>query len=170
MDFSQIKLSSNLPYPKLSQTQDATSVFILKNLISARAGVLTCQLQYLFQSAIADKSMEELAQLFEEASILKNTHLTLLTNAIVDFGGVPVFEDAQKMPFTSSYINYATKLKDMLNANIRLQTAVIDNISNACKITKNQQLQALLNRIMEDDNKLLSAFKQILTTVQFLSV
>lgn len=170
MDFNNITLSPKTPYPTIAPVEDFVAVNLLKNLISARTGVLTAGLQFQFQAAVAEKVMQEVAKLFEEAAILKATHLTLLTNAVADYGGVPVFEDAQKVPFSASYINYSTKLKDMLSANIRLQTAIINNLNYAISATKNDELKALLSRLKQDDSHLLAAFKQISTTIQFLSV
>lgn len=169
MNFDDITLTPKTPYPKLTPCEDAFAVNLIKNLLSARTGILTAGLQFQFQAAVAEKVTKELAKIFEEAAILKATHLTLLTNAIVDFGGLPVYEDTQKVPFNANYINYAAKLKDMLNADIRLISATINNLDYAISATKNDDLKALLARIKQDDELTLAAFKQILTTVQFLS-
>ena len=169
MNFDDITLTPKTPYPKLTPCEDVFAVNLIKNLLSARTGILTAGLQFQFQAALEEKVTREVAKIFEEAAILKATHLTLLTNAIVDFGGMPVYEDAQKIPFNANYINYAAKLKDMLNADIRLTSATINNLDYAISATKNDDLKSLLSRIKQDDELMQTAFKQILTTVQFLS-
>lgn len=171
MNLDEIQVRAESPYPKIyGATEDNMTVAILKNLTSSRTGELSGILQYTFQSVIAEKTNEDIASIFEEIAIVEMMHLNLLSHAITEFGGVPRFEDSQGSAYTTNNVNYTTKLKDMLEYNIRLETKSIESYNEAIAKLKNESLKALISRIIEDEEKHLNAFKHMRDSVQFLSV
>ena len=134
MDLDSIKVRVDKPYPKIvGATNEPMTVSILKNLASARTSELSAVLQYIYQSVVADKTMSDIADILEEIGIVEMTHLDMLMHAITDFGGIPKYEDSNGYQFNTNYINYNTKLKDMLNNNIVAeQKAIAEFLDKKC--------------------------------------
>ena len=170
MDLSNYQIKINESYPKIEDAQpDITTVNILKSLAFSRTGELNGVLTYVYQSNIADKTDSDLGELFEEISITEMMHLNMLMHAISAFGGIPKYE-SDGAYFNASCINYTTKLKEMLENNIKAEQGAIYDYGEAIKRVKNESLKALFARIIKDEELHLNTFKKLKDTVQFLSV
>lgn len=170
MDLTDISVRAKGDYPKIVAAQDdAQTVAILKDLANAIGGELDAILTYNFQSTVADKSFSDVAELFEEIAEVEMIHLSLLMHAITAFGGMPKYESATNAPFNTNAVNYATKLKDILEHDIREEQNAINNYTRAITMVKNQSLKDLFARIIEDEQLHIDALKQVRATVQFLS-
>lgn len=171
MEITNISIRGNGDYPEIKNaTNDPRTVAILKDLLSARSGEMTAILQYFFQSRIAKQVDPEVAQILEEISIVEMGHMELLMDAIIDFGGIPKYDNSRGQAFNSNYVNYSTKLKDILDINIQGEQEAIKNYTNAQKMVSNESLKLLLARIIEDEQMHLNTFKALRNTVSFLSI
>ncbi len=171
MNFENVEVRINKPYPELVDVkEDVTTVSVLKNLISSRAGEVAGVLQYIYQSVIAGKTHENISEIFEEIGIVEMMHLDMLMHAVSLFGGVPKYEDAQGNFFNTANINYSIKLKEILDNNIRAESNGIENYQMAMSKVKNQSLKDLFARIIEDEQHHLEIFKRIRDNVEFMSV
>ncbi len=171
MGFENIELRVKQPYPQIEgATDDLQTVAVLKDLANGRDGELCAILTYIFQSTIADKTNDDIGKIFEEIAIVEMCHLGLLMHAICDFGGTPKYEISSGAPFNINNVNYNTKLKDILDIDIREEQGAIANYTQAIKMVKNQSLKDLFARIILDEQKHIDALKQVRAQVQFLSV
>lgn len=162
MDFEDIIVRVNKPYPEIvGATNDKMTVAVLKNLATSKMGELGGVLQYIYQSVVADKVNPEIAKIFEEIAIVEMSHLDMLMHAVVDFGGIPKYEDGQGNIFNTSMINYSQKLKEMLDGNIADENMAIQEYTRAIDRVGNQSLKDLLSRIREDEKLHLDVFKYI---------
>lgn len=166
-----IEVRVNKPYPEITgATGNPMTVAILKNLASSRTSELSGVLQYIYQSVVADKTNSEIADVLEEIGIVEMTHLDMLMHAITDFGGIPKYEDSKGNMFTSQYINYTPKLKDMLDANIVSEKRAIEEYKQAIDRVKNESLKDLFRRIIEDEERHIEIFEHLRDSVQFLAL
>ena len=171
MDLENLEVKINKPYPELTNVQeDMQTVGILKNLANGRVGEMNGVLQYIYQSVIADKTKQDIAEIFEEIGVVEMIHLDMLMYAIREFGGVPKFEDSQGNSYSANSLNYTMKLNDMLNNNIKAETMAIDNYKTAIQRVKNQSLKDLFERIIEDEQRHIEIFKYMRDTVEFMSI
>lgn len=171
MNFEHLKVRSNTPYPKITgATDNPKIVAILKDLNSGRFGEITAVLQYTYQDIVCGSNSAEIAKIFEEIAIVEMLHSELLGDAIKDFGGNPVYQDGKGQWFSSGYVNYSTKLIEMLDANITAEKKAILDYTNAITMVDNQSLKALLQCIIEDEKLHLQAFKEIKENVKFFSI
>lgn len=171
MELKDLELKSTLPYPEITgATDDPRTVAILKNLASSRESELSAILQYIYQSVVSSSVMEDVADVFEEIAIVEMMHLDMLMHAIVDFGGVPKYEDSQGNTFCTNCVNYSMKLREMLDANIKGEMAAIKAYEEAIKYVNNESLKALFARIIKDEECHLKTFKYIRDNVKFLSL
>lgn len=171
MNFDDIKVRIDKPYPEITNaTDDIQTVALLKNLANTRSGELRAVLQYIYQSVISDKTDEDIATIFEEIGIVEMIHLDMLMHAITSFGGTPDYVDSQRNFFNSGMVNYATKLKEMLDNNIQGETLAIENYRQAIQKVNNKSLKDLFARIIEDEQRHVEIFKTIRDNVKFLSI
>ena len=171
MNFDDIEVRVNEKYPKLLDVkEDKKTSAILKNLISSRAGNLSCILRYAYQSVIADKTNEEIGEIFEEIAVVKMTHMDMLMHAVSLCGGNPRFEDDKGNMFNAGYVFYSNKLKEMLEFNIQNSIQTIQDYKNAISLIPNQSIKDLLNRLIQDETRHKEIFNRILNSVHFLSV
>ena len=171
MNFDDIEVKINKAYPEIVDAkEDVSTVAILKNLASNRSGEIGGVLQYVYQSVIADKTNQDIAEILEEIGIVEMLHLDMLMHAITLFGGNPKYEDAQGNYFNTANLNYSIKLKDMLENDIRAETIAIENYEMAIKKVMNESLKDLFKRIIEDEKRHLEIFKRIRDSVVFMSI
>ena len=171
MEITNIKIRGNTPYPQIiNANNDARTVQVLKDLLSSKEGEITGIMQYFYQASIAKQTNQDIADILEEISIVEMEHMELLMDAIIAFGGNPTYSNSQGQPFNANYINYSTKLKDMLDANISGEEQAIKNYYKAQQLVSNMSLKELLARIVEDEQLHLQAFKTLRNTVGFLSL
>lgn len=171
MDIDNIQIRASGNYPNIENANNDTRVvMLLKDLLASRNGEASGVMQYFFQSRIARQVDDEIADILEEISIVEMEHMQLLMDAIVAFGGVPKYENSKGQPFSANYINYSTKLKDMLQFNILDEQNAIRDYNNAQQFIDNQSLKNLLARIVEDEKLHLNIFKNLQNTVSFLSI
>ena len=171
MNLENIKVRVDKPYPEITNAKDDfQTVNILKNLANDRNSELRASLQYVYQSVVADKTDEDIATIFEEIGIVEMMHLDMLMHAIEDFGGNPVYEDSFGNMFNSSFVNYTTKLKEMLDNNIRGEQMAIEAYTQAINRVSNESLKQLFMRIIEDEKQHIEVFKTIRNNVKFLSI
>lgn len=171
MEITNISIRGNNDYPEIKNaTNDPRTVTILKDLLSGRSGEISGILQYFFQSRIAKQVDPEVAQILEEISIVEMEHMELLMDAIIEFGGIPRYDNGRGQAFNSNNVNYSTKLKDMLDINIQGEQDAIKEYTNAQRMIGNESLKQLLARIIEDEQMHLNTFKSLRNTVSFLSI
>ena len=171
MNLKNIKVKSSKEYPIIVDAKPcAKTVSILKNLIAGMHGELTGVLQYFFQSSVAHKIEKEVSNLLEEISIVEMEHLELLSHAIVCFGGEPRYETAQEQPFSASQVNYTTKLSKMLDVNIFAEESAIKNYKESIRHVDNESLKKLFERIIEDEEMHILAFRQLRDLVKFMTI
>lgn len=171
MNFENIKVKIDKPYPQITNANDSPqTVAIIKNLANTRSGELRAVLQYVYQSVVADSVEEEIASIFEEIGINEMMHLDMLMHAITEFGGIPEYNDSQRNFFNANMVNYTTKLSEMLDNNIQGESLAIENYKQAINRVENQSLKDLFARIIEDEEQHIKVFKKIRDSVRFLSI
>ena len=171
MNLREVEVKINKPYPEIvGAVDDLTTVAILKNLASSRAGELSAVLQYVYQSVIADQTNSEIASILEEIGVVEMIHLDMLMHAITMFGGIPKYEDSQNNFYSTANLNYTQKLSDMLENNIHAEQGAIENYRFAISRVKNESLKKLFERIIEDERRHVEIFKLIRSSVEFLSI
>ncbi len=171
MIFDDILVRSNKPYPEIEGAVDCRrTVAILRNLATARHSELSTILQYTFQSIEADQVIEEVGKVLEEIGVVEMMHLDMLMHAIRDFGGSPRYEDSQGQMYNTSGVNYSTKLKDIIEIDIRDENIAIEEYKRAINMVNNESLKQLFARIIEDEEMHIEALKKVRDNVTFLSL
>ena len=137
------------------------TVRLLKYLLGSRISELTLVNQFLFQSIIIRQSNTNLYNTLINFIEETNSHIDVLSNAILKFGGNLKFSNGQGTPWSARYLLYKTNVNDFLNYNIKLLEKVINNYKKAINCINNESLKQILNQIIEDKNNQIIIFKNI---------
>ncbi len=171
MELKELKVRASAPYPSITDaTNNAKTVRVIKNLMSGYDGELRAVLQYFYQSSLCNKIQPEISKILEEISVAEMMHMELLSHAIVDFGGTPMYDNAQGYFFNTEVVAYQTKLKDILDINIKSEEIAIRDYTNAINMVENQSLKNLFKRIIEDEKIHLEIFTYLRNTIKFMCV
>lgn len=171
MNLENIQVRINKPYPEIEDaTDDKMTVGILKNLATSRASELSAILQYQYDATLTHFTDDEIAKIIDEISVVEMSHLSMLMEAIVMFGGLPKYEDSQGNIFATTGLMYPVKLKDMLMQNIEMEKGAIRDYREATIRVRNESLKKLFERIIMDEERHLEIFEKLLRDIKFLSI
>ena len=170
MDYENLCLNSKDPFPEIENAvRDNKTVGILKDLISDRGGELFATLMYSFQQFVCKEKAQQISKIIEEISIVEMKHMELLSNAMIQFGGVPVFTNERGEYFNANYVNYTTNLYEILTTDIKAEKGAVEAYTQAANMVTNESLKNLLLRIRADEECHLSVFEKLLREVEFFT-
>lgn len=160
-------LTLDLPFPSTNNvTPDALTLRIISPEYASPSGELTAILQYIYQSFFFKKDgYNEIADTLESIAIAEMIHFKLLGNTVLALGAAPIYTQYPPSPFnfySTKYVTYSRTLKDMLADDIRAERHAIRSYENMLRRLKNQQVSAIIERILQDERLHLQTFTQIL--------
>ena len=162
-------LTLDLPFPSVKTiTPDAMTLRIISPAYAAPSGELTAVLQYIYHSFFFDKEgYEDIADTLESIAIAEMMHFDLLGKTVLALGAAPLYTQYPPSSFnfySTKYVAYSCKLKDMLEDDILGERHAIRAYENMlCKL-KNQQVYAIIERIVKDERLHLKTLTDILST------
>ena len=170
MSLDDFRVRGEGAYPIIVDAENCKdTVSVLSDLAFSCEGELNGILTYIYQSVVTNKMNEDVAKVLEEIAVVEMTHLDMLMLAITDFGGDPKYIDDMRKPYSTTCIEYGTRLFDMLKQNIVAEEDTINNYKQAIGLVKNKSLKALFERIIKDEECHLKIFKYLLENVKFMS-
>jgi bacterioferritin len=137
------------PYPEVTGTPDPATVALLKDSYAGVHGELTAITMYIYQNATS-ANCGSFANAVLQIAICEMIHLDMLADAITTLGGIASFDDGQYY-WNAGNIDYASSLREMLEADIAAERTAIDNYQKQISQTGNQSVKALLSRIVKDE-------------------
>lgn len=142
---------SSLPYPEITDaTYDPQAVYVLKKLYCSRKSETTAVLQYMYQHFVTDKAAGEISKILAEIGRVEMHHLQLLAEAMVEFGGDPVYCDSGAY-WSGRWVNYCKPIKSMLQIDLQDEIDAVYAYKSGAQIVSNKSLQKLLLRIAVDE-------------------
>lgn len=162
-------LTLDLPFPStLNITPDALTLRIISPEYASPSGELTAILQYIYHSFFFNKEGYcEISEALESIAIAEMIHFKLLGETVLALGAAPVYTQYPPSPFnfySTKYVSYSCRLKDMLEDDIRAERHAIRSYENMlCKL-KNPQVYAIIERILQDERLHLKTFTDILSS------
>lgn len=161
-------LTLDLPFPSTEKiTHDALALRIISPAYAAPSGELTAVLQYIYHSFFFEKEgYGEIADTLVSIAIAEMIHFRLLGETVLALGAAPVYTQYPPSAFnfySTKYVSYSCKLKDMLEDDILGERRNIRAYENMlCKL-KNPQVYAIIERIVADERLHLKTLTDILT-------
>lgn len=145
---------------------DAYSLAVISPAYASSTGELNAILQYFYHFFNFDKcGYEEYARDLESIAIAEMLHLELLGKTIMALGAQPIY--CQNPPtaynfYSAKYVTYSRNLTNMIEDDIIGERRAIALYSKMLTRLKNEQLKAIISRILEDEKLHLEKLKEIL--------
>ncbi len=165
-NFLDLPTRSTLPFPVLTNVvPSAKTVQLLKKLCYSKGSELTAITTYLYQDWQLYPKYQDIANELEQISIAEMTHLDVLSNAIVAFGGTPNYSFEETF-WTGKNVSSSTRLPDIMYENIMAENKAIEDYEEAIKNVDNESLKKIFEKIIEDEKTHISIFQAIIKFLQ----
>lgn len=154
----------DLPYPKIDKVQDLHSANVISLAYATLQGELTATLQYVFQHFQFEEIDPEDADVMMGISLAEMHHFDLLGQSILTLGGQPTMVQYpnSKVWYNTSAVSQATKPQKMLMDDIVGEMGAIECYQKMLQVLKNEQVSALIERIILDEQLHLQILKKLL--------
>ena len=145
---------------------DAFSLRIISPAYASAESELNAILQYVYHSVLFDKNgHSDIADEIMSIAIAEMHHLELLGKTIYALGAAPVYTQFPPCSFnyySTKYVAYARTLKNMLEDDIIGERRAIAGYKKMLKCLKNEQVSAIISRILKDELLHLEKLESIL--------
>ena len=155
------KYKVDKPYPKVEI--DSYNKYYASLLMDDYASIdseYTAISQYVFGHILAGD--QEVADTFLGIGIVEMTHLDMLGDVILDLGVYPKFRSGDGEVWNSNFVPYGNSTRERLELAIKAEYGAIAQYrEHICKI-KDKEIDALLERIILDEELHIKIFKKLL--------
>lgn len=169
MEIKDLMTKSDLAYPEV--VIDAPNAYYAGLLQNAYAGCnseISAILKYTYQHHIFEEQEEQIADVLRHIAIVEMKHLELLADVIIKLGGVPFYKDASGQVFSiKNCVDSTTNLKRALLKNIEEEEQAILNYNYIKNKINNASIDALISRIIMDEEIHKKTFETILEYISF---
>ncbi|MHB8076160.1 ferritin-like domain-containing protein [Desulfosporosinus fructosivorans] len=154
------------PYPEIKV--QGPNIHYAELLMDDYAGVVsefTAISQYIYHHFFFKDIDQQLGQLLENVSITEMLHMEILAELIKKLGGNPVIRGSYSTAgkfWTGNYIYYGTNLCEQLKADINAEYKAIEEYQKHIRSIADPYIQAILYRIILDENVHIRLFNQAL--------
>lgn len=161
------KYRSAEPYPEIRvMAQNPYYAQLLLDDYAGKVSETTAIMQYVHHHLQMEQlpAWQETAKLEEGISIIEMTHLEMLGQTILLLGGNSRYCDGQQCPWTPEYIEYFDfDPCAQLRADIRSEQEAIQQYLVHLQVIQDPYIQALLTRIIKDEEYHIQLFTQQLS-------
>ena len=157
----------NKPYPTAEGiSADAYSLRIISPAYASPEGELNAVLQYIYHSLNFEHfGQKDIAETLTGIAVSEMHHLDILGGLIFALGAQPVYAQYPSSGFnfySAKYVSYSRSLKNMLEDDIIGERHSILSYERMLKCLKNEQVKAIIERIVEDEKLHLEILESIL--------
>ena len=127
---------------------------ILQCAYSAGNSELTGIHQYTYHAIAMERESPALSNTFKEIAMVELCHLHLLGQCIMQLGLLPTFgyyQGTRRARWNSGFVQYARGPKSIIDLSIQAELQAIEFYQNAIERISDEQITALLGRIIEDE-------------------
>ena len=166
LDPTKFIFASTEPYPEITNAYPSMyEVKLIKWLTASKDSEMSAIATYIYQSYILQDEFPAVADALKQIAIVEMTHLDLLSEAIVDFGGNPNLTDGRGNVWTGRNVLQFRNPREILLADIRAEEKAIRDYQIAASKTCNASLAALFERIIIDEQDHIIILNELLSTL-----
>lgn len=154
------KYCLSLPYPEVEGKIDNGTLTLLMQSYGGKGGELSAISQYIYEDILFGKE-KEITEQIKGIAICEMKHFELLGEAIVTFGGEPLFSGAYRF-WSGSFLNYSKDLSSLIAYNINSEENAIREYEKIINYTDNDTLKRLIGRIIMDEQLHITLFENML--------
>lgn len=159
------------PYPTVPPLQpNVEAARMLLGAYAAPTSETTCVMQYVYNSILAPLADQPaVGDLFYCVSIVEMTHMEMIANLILNYGGDPGYL-YYPMPtrtawWTGSNVTYTKDPEDMLRDAIQHEEAIIEYYRRVIRVLPEESAKALIQRISADEERHIALFTEALNLI-----
>lgn len=158
-------LICDVPYPSTDNlNEDLRSGQILSFAYATVKGEITAVLQYCYHAICIKKYSSEISDILKSMAQAEAMHAQILGAAMEKLGVNPIYVQypKTKMWYETSCVSRATTPTKMLLDDIRLEMDGIAEYKKMLYVLKNEQVEALVQRLLMDEELHLETLKKLL--------
>lgn len=149
----------NKPYPRVKiECPNLFYASLLQDDYAAMKSEYTAVSQYVYAHILADDRRIE--KDFLGIAIVEMKHLEMLGDVILSLGGNPVFRSGCGNVWNSNFVPYGCSTRSRLQLAIKGECEAIEQYRNHISRICNDDIRALLERIIEDEELHIKIFKR----------
>lgn len=157
------------PYPPIQVAEPNLQYaqLLAIDLASAQSEI-TSIMQYVYQSWRLHGPYQKVGEVMECIARVEMHHMEILGKLITLLGGDPKYMSVQHNCPTiwqANMVAYSGNLRQMMQQNIVLEQAAINTYLRQCQMIQDPCIQAILQRIIEDEKVHLAIFHKYLTEI-----
>lgn len=162
-----MKVKLDIPYPEVRvEEKNPYYADLLSEDYAGRTSETTATLLYSYQHFNTFDSNEEFSKIIEEIAIVEMKHLEMLGKTIKLLGKEPIYKTCEAsrgdcVMWSASNIDYSTRLKEMLEVDIREESKAIKIYESHKRLIKDKYIKNMLDRIILDEKRHLEIFKSL---------
>ena len=162
-----MKVKLDIPYPEVRvEEKNPYYADLLSEDYAGRTSETTATLLYSYQHFSSFDSNEEFSKIIEEIAIVEMKHLEMLGKTIKLLGREPIYKTCEAsrgdcVMWTASNIDYSTRLKEMLEVDIKEESKAIKIYESHKRLIKDKYIKNMLDRIILDEKRHLEIFKSL---------
>lgn len=162
-----MKVKLDIPYPEVRvEEKNPYYADLLSEDYAGRSSETTATLLYSYQHFNTFDSNEEFSKIIEKIAIVEMKHLEMLGKTIKLLGKEPIYKTCEAsrgdcVMWSASNIDYSTRLKEMLEVDIREESKAIKIYESHKKLIKDKYIKNMLDRIILDEKRHLEIFKSL---------
>lgn len=153
------------PYPEIKPTKkDPAFASLLSVPYAGSGGEISSILSYLYGSTVLDGSKNQtVSDVLRYISDVEMHHMNILAELIFRLGGDPKYAVAQgRRPFTAANMHYSENPAQILKSAVAGEESAIYVYEQLQKATEDENIIAVLERIIEDERLHLGIFRELL--------
>lgn len=158
-------IALDVPYPNtFDMQQDIRSGQIISFAYATQDGEINATLQYVYQSVIFGKIDKDDADTLEGIAVAEMVHVKLLASAMLSLGVMPVYTVRPNCNefYNACTVSRACTPQKMLMDDIQGELQAIAEYKKMLFVLKNEQVEALIQRIILDEKLHLETLKKML--------
>lgn len=155
----------NKPYPKIKVERENPKYGIL--LLQAYSGMVseyTAISQYSYHKFKLMDDYPEVAKVIGSISIVEMHHLEILSQLIIKLGVDPRYwinKKGKNYYWDAKFVDYGKDIAEFLKYDIQAETTAIRDYKNIIKQVNDQNIIAIIKRIIEDEELHLKIFHSL---------
>ncbi len=160
-------LICDLPYPSVDTlVKDVRSGNIISSAYATLRGEITATLQYTYHHFYMEQTSEDYAKVLMQIAVAEMKHIDILGTAMLKLGVSPKYVQCPNTHafYNTSVVSQATVPQKMIMDDIQGEMNAIADYQKMLFVLKNEQVEAIIQRIILDEQLHLETLKKMLET------
>lgn len=153
------------PYPRPERLErNIRYARILLASYSGQVSELTAMLSYLYHCQMAERQNPEISDCLRGIALVEMHHFELLGGCINRLGLYPTYsfyQGTRRMRWNSGFVQYGRNLRNMLEIDLAAEHRAIEGYECAVRCIPEPQIQAMLHRIIQDEELHISILTEL---------